>query len=174
MEELQYPFGRFKAKALYTESDITNCIQEIEQLPARLKEEVEALNNKQLDTPYRDGGWTVRQLVHHIADSHTNAYIRTKWALTEDQPLIKAYDEKGWATTPETVEPIDISLDTLQALHRKWTCVLSKLDDAQRRRQFIHPESGKAISIAMLIQNYAWHGNHHLAHIIALKKRMNW
>ncbi|MFN5168844.1 MAG: YfiT family bacillithiol transferase [Cyclobacteriaceae bacterium] len=161
----QYPIGKFQAKDAYTESEIQSSLERIESLPARLAKEITKLTAAQLDTPYREGGWTVRQVVHHAADSHTHAYIRTKWALTEDAPTIKAYLEKPWAETADTKLDVHISLTLLAALHTKWVALLKSLSTADRKRTFTHPQTGKVVSIETLIGMYAWHGDHHLAHI---------
>jgi len=174
VENLQYPIGRFVAADAYSNIEISEFLHRIKSFPLRLEGEVEHLTPVQLDTPYRDGGWTVRQLIHHIADSHSNAYIRTKWTLTEDSPLIKAYDEKLWALTPETAGEIELSLLVIKSLHQKWTSLLEQLSESDRLRYFIHPETQRKINLNTLIHNYAWHGDHHLAHIANLRLRMSW
>ena len=132
------------------------------------------LTSSQLDTPYRPGGWTVRQVVHHVPDSHLNSLVRFKWALTEDRPTIKAYDEKGWAALPDyQVIPIAHSLDLLESLHVRWVGLLRNLSWTQLQREFVHPESGP-VSLAETIGAYAWHGQHHLAHIQHLIEREGW
>lgn len=172
--DLRYPIGKFSARESYTEDECNEFLQRIETLPARLEAAVRGLNDTQLDTPYREGGWTVRQVTHHIPDSHLNAYIRTKWALTEASPLIKAYDEKAWATTPETGGDPAVSLSLLKSLHAKWVILLRALKEDERARTFTHPATGKAVRLDQLMGTYAWHGDHHLAHINGLKKRMSW
>lgn len=149
-------------------------LERIETLPAKLEQLINGLTDHQLDTPYREGGWTVRQVVHHMADSHMNAYIRTKWILTEDSPLIKAYFEKLWAETPETKSEPSLSLNLLKALHRKWVVLLRSLGQDHLKRELLHPETKKAISLHNLVAMYAWHGDHHAAHIENLKKRNGW
>jgi hypothetical protein len=139
-----------------------------------LEEAVKNLSDQQQDTPYRDGGWTVRQVVHHLADSHSHAYIRTKWALTENSPVIKAYNEKDWAQTPDAKMPIENSIKLLRALHKKWSGLLKELKAEELSKEFIHPATQKHIQIKTMIANYAWHGDHHLAHINSLKRRMTW
>jgi len=127
-----------------------------------------------LQTPYRPDGWTVQQVVHHIADSHMNAYIRFKLALTENNPLIKPYDEKLWAELPDSnLTDINVSLDLIKALHKRWTNLLKQLDEKELNKEFLHPESGMK-KLKESISHYAWHGNHHLAHITSLRQRMNW
>src|SRR5258706_5047073 len=169
-----YPIGKFQAKESYTTEELQRLIAKIEMLPARLEDAVTTLSNEQQDTPYRDGGWTVKQVVHHLSDSHMNAYIRTKWALTENTPLIKAYDQKSWAETPDTKMPVANSLTLLRSLHKKWTGMLKELKAEDLGKEFIHPETQKHIRISQMIDNYAWHGDHHLAHINSLKRRMEW
>lgn len=170
----RYPIGKFASKDSYTTAERGDFMQRIEALPARMIAAVKDFNDQQFDTPYRDGGWTVRQVIHHVSDSHMNAYIRVKWALTEDKPVIKPYEEKAWATTPETNAPASISLELLKALHAKWVLLLKGLSDAERDRLFIHPATQKTFNADQLMAMYAWHGDHHLAHITELKKRMGW
>lgn len=173
-EALRYPIGKFKRKDTYSPAEISNLIDQIRSLPDRLDEQIHQLDDAKLDTPYRDGGWTIRQVVHHLADSHMNAYIRVKWALTESSPIIKAYDEKAWAETPETKLSPLISIALLKALHFKWTELLKRLVTADQAKDFTHPETNKKVSIETMIALYAWHGEHHLAHIVGLKGRQGW
>ncbi|MCE2937165.1 MAG: YfiT family bacillithiol transferase [Cyclobacteriaceae bacterium] len=161
----QYPIGKFTARDVYSAEELASFIQRIETLPHRLAAEVKKLTPAQWDTPYREGGWTIRQVVHHVADSHTHAYIRTKWALTEDAPTIKAYLEKPWAETPDTRMEVTVSLTLLDALHAKWVTLLKALTAAERKRTFTHPQTGKVVSLETLMGMYAWHGDHHLAHV---------
>ena len=174
LEELRFPIGKFTKPDVVTKAEFTNYINEIERLPYDLRESVSGLTDAQLDTPYREDGWTIRQVVHHLFDSHVNSYTRLKFALTEDHPTIKPYDEAIWAELPDAKhDPVDLSLGLLEALHLKWTATLRKLTPEQTQRTFNHPESG----VWRIDQNagmYAWHGKHHLAHINALKKRMGW
>lgn len=166
IESLRYPVGRFSHPETIHAEMIEEWIREIEQLPEHLRLAVSTLSESQLDTPYRPDGWTARQVVHHVADSHLNSYIRFKWTLTEDQPTIKAYDEKAWAELPEArTAAVDLSLDLLDALHRRWVVMLKNLSPADLALSFIHPESGKKIPLDRLIALYAWHGRHHLGHI---------
>lgn len=169
-----YPIGKFQPQESYTADDIKAFIARIEALPSKLEAAVKGMSDQQLDTPYRDGGWTVRQVVHHVPDSHMNAYIRTKWALSESSPVIKAYDEKFWATTPETKLAPEISLNVLKSLHTKWVLLLKGLSPADIKKDFIHPDTKKNVPLDRLIHTYAWHGDHHLAHITTLKDRMGW
>ena len=170
----RYPIGKFEAKENYTSEEIRQCIDRIKRIPSRIEEAVRGLSDAQLDTPYREGGWTVRQVVHHIADSHMNAYIRTKWTLTEKSPVIKAYDEKTWAQTPETSAGPGISIELLKALHTKWITLLQTLNPESLLMEFKHPEGKKQVRLDHLIALYAWHGEHHLAHITTLKVKMKW
>lgn len=174
-EQLSYPIGKFKFVADADEKEINNRISEIEQLPAHLKNAVKGLNDSQLDTPYRDGGWTVRQVVHHIADSHMNAYIRFKLALTEDKPTIKPYLEKSWAQLDDSTKlPIDVSLSLIAPLHERMVYVLRTIKGDQFDRTVHHPESKRDMSVKFLIALYAWHSKHHVAHITELRKKLNW
>jgi len=169
-----YPIGKFQAKESYSTEEIKKLIAKIEMLPARLEDAITNLSNEQQDTPYREGGWTVRQVVHHLSDSHMNAYIRTKWALTENTPMIKAYDQKSWAETPDTKMPVTASIMLLRSLHKKWAEILKQLSSQDLSKAYIHPETNKHIPLSQMIANYAWHGDHHLAHINSLKRKMEW
>ena len=171
--DLRYPIGRFSPPDPVTRDQVGAWIDDIAGLPADLRRTVSPLTDGRLDTPYRPGGWTVRQVVHHLPDSHMNSLIRFKWALTEDRPTIKAYDEKGWAVLLDSREPVAGALDLLDALHRRWVSLLRRLSRAQLRREFVHPESGPA-TLAVTVGAYAWHGRHHLAHIERLIERAGW
>lgn len=173
-EDLRYPIGKFSPQENYTTSDLSQFIQRIADLPTKLDAALNNLSASQLDTPYREGGWTVRQVIHHVADSHMNAYIRVKWTLTEDAPVIKAYFEKAWAETPETKADPSLSLRLLKALHEKWVALLKDLSPHQLKRAFTHPDTKKLVTLETMMGLYAWHGDHHLAHINALKKKMGW
>jgi len=174
LEKLKYPIGRYQVEDNINKTSIDNWIKEIESLPQRLTDAVKGLKPDQLRTPYRPDGWTVQQVVHHIADSHMNAYIRFKLALTEDKPLIKPYDEKLWAELPDSKdEDIDVSLKMIMSLHKRWSTLLRQLSEEELNKEFLHPESGMK-KLNETICHYAWHGNHHLAHITFLKERMNW
>jgi len=173
-EDLRYPIGKFTPQEDYSAQEIASFIQRIEQAPAAFETAVSTLSDSQLDTPYRDGGWTIRQVIHHVTDSHMNAYIRIKWTITEETPTIKAYDEKAWAQTPETTGAPALSLAILKPLHVKWVTLLKQLTPTDLKKQFFHPESKKHIRLETILGNYAWHGEHHLAHITSLKARMNW
>ena len=171
--DLRYPIGEFSPPDTVTQDQVDDWIDDVDALPGDLRRTVSALSDDQLDTPYRPGGWTVRQVVHHLPDSHMNSLIRFKWALTEERPLIKAYDEKGWAGLPDSLAPIGDSLDLLDALHRRWVSLLRALSRAQLQREFVHPESGPA-TLAATVGSYAWHGRHHLAHVERLMEREGW
>lgn len=174
MLKLQYPIGKFSFNNDLTRDSRKKHIEEIEVLPLRLKSAVKGLDDEQLDTPYRQGGWTVRQVIHHIPDSHLNAYVRIKLALTEDEPAIKPYDEKEWAKLKDyNLTPVEVSLDLLEAVHKRWVILLNSLEEYDFSKKFNHPETG-LISLDYTVAHYAWHGNHHLAHITKLRERMDW
>lgn len=163
-EQLRYPIGRFSAKESYTPEEVSANIKRIQAIPATLEELAKSVSAK-LDVPYREGGWTARQVLHHVADSHTNAYIRLKWTLTEDTPTIKAYEEKTWAETPETKADPALSLALLKALHAKWVVLLQGIKPEDYARKFYHPDSKKHVRIDQAIATYAWHGEHHAGHL---------
>lgn len=171
--EMKYPIGAFQFDNEITSSVIRIWIDEIEDLPRLLRDAVKNLDNEQLDTAYRSGGWTVRQVIHHLADSHMNAYVRFKLALTEEKPVIKPYDETKWAELSDYQLPIDNSLLLLETLHKRWTYLLRSLTPADMEKTFIHPDSGD-VSVGKNIGIYAWHGKHHLAHITSLSNRKYW
>ena len=172
--DLRYPVGRFEKPSSATADQCRVWIDEIAEAPRQLRAVASGLTEAQLDTPYRPGGWTARQVVHHVADSHLNAYIRTKWTLTEDEPAIKVYEQDDWAALPEARSgPIDLSLDLLDALHARWVAGLRALDDDAFERALDHPESGR-LTLAQLLALYAWHGRHHTAHIARLREREGW
>lgn len=149
-------------------------IGQLASLPAEFRAAFAGLSNAQLDTPYRDGGWTLRQLAHHVPDSHLNAYTRTKLALTEDRPTIKPYDQEAWAGLPDARTDISVSLDLLSALHARWVALLRALSAEQWARTFIHPEYGRETTLDGLLASYAWHGRHHTAQVLALRRRQGW
>jgi hypothetical protein len=172
--DLQYPIGRFEWPAAVSREQLATWIAGIEKLPDELQAVVAALHPKQLDTPYRPGGWTVRQLVHHLADSHLNCYQRYRLALTEEAPVIKPYDEKAWAELSDAkTGPVDISLLLLRTLHARWTSLLHSLTATEWARVFVHPERG-AMRLDMTTGLYAWHSLHHVAHIRKLREREGW
>ncbi|MEZ6013869.1 MAG: putative metal-dependent hydrolase [Planctomycetota bacterium] len=175
LEPLRFPIGRFHAPpAPPSEAELAAAQAELLAFPAAMRRAVEGLTDAQLDTAYRPGGWTVRQVVHHCADSHANSLIRFKWALTEDEPTIKAYFEERWAELPDYHLPVAVSLDHLDALHARWVALLRSLSPGDLQRGFIHPESGQRITLDVNTLIYAWHGRHHLAHVTELARRSGW
>ncbi len=175
LEQLKYPIGIFNKPELITKDILEQWVADISTFPKRILNEVINLTNEQLDTQYRPNGWTIRQVVHHCADSHMNSLIRLKLALTEDQPIIKPYFEERWAELMDTKSmPIAPSLKIIEGVHARWIILLNNLTDEQSARIFIHPEHGKIFRIDENIGVYAWHCNHHLAHITETKKRNNW
>src|SRR5580704_7395271 len=169
--ELRYPVGRFKFPDAVSPEERAKFMREIEETPARLKAAVAGLFDVQLDTPYRPGGWTVRQVVHHVPDSHMNSYIRFRWALTENNPAIKGYEEALWAELPDARSgAVEMSLGLLDALHVRWTFLLRSLSEQDFKRTFQHPELG-SLRLDQVLALYAWHGRHHVAHVTALRKR---
>ena len=172
--DLRYPIGKYKPPASIQPKDREAWIREMEQLPANMRQAVAGLNDTQLDTPYRPGGWTVRQVVHHVPDSHLNSYTRFRLALTEDSPMIKPYEESAWAELPDAKSaPIDVSLNLLEALHQRFVRLLRSMDENAFARVFQHPEWGK-IRLDWTLGLYAWHSRHHVAHITALRQREGW
>ena len=175
LDSLRFPIGKFEAPTVLTQEIIDRYVKDIETFPARLKQAVIGLNDAQLDTPYRPDGWTIRQVVNHCADSHMNSLIRFKLALTEEEPTIKPYYEERWAELADSkTMPIAPALSLLEGLHQRWTVLLKSLGSEDLAKTFIHPEHGKRFRLDENIGVYAWHGNHHLAHITTLKKSMNW
>jgi hypothetical protein len=171
--DLRYPIGKFERPDTVTADQRTAWIGDIEATPARFREIVSGLNDEQLDTPYRPGGWTVRQVVHHVADSHMNSFIRFRLGLTEDEPTVKPYDEKRWAELCDSGMPVDVSLQIIEALHRRWVVLLRGMSDADFSRTFRHPEMG-SFRLDSNLALYAWHGKHHEAHIGNLRKTKGW
>lgn len=173
-DDLRYPVGRFRSSAATTPDIRAEHIEVLRLLPERLRVAVAGLSEAQLDTPYRDGGWTVRQVVHHLADSHANSVIRFKNALTEDWPTVKPYDENAWAQLPDSKAfPIDSSLVFIDALHARWVALLQHMSEADFARGMVHPERGR-FDLATTLAIYAWHSLHHTAHITNLRQRMAW
>jgi uncharacterized damage-inducible protein DinB len=169
----KYPVGKFKRPDKVTPHKRMAAIAELAALPVKLKEAIEGLDREQLDTPYREGGWTVRQLVHHIADSHMNAFLRVRLALTEDWPTVSAYDEKAWAMLRDSAAPVRWSVDLLENLHARWVMMLESLAENQWARGVKHPQNGPmTVEMATLI--YGWHSQHHVAHIVRLRDREGW
>jgi len=174
VNDARYPIGPFSVEGKVTPERRREWIARIAAVPARFHAALAGLSDEQLDTPYRDGGWTVRQLVHHLPDSHLNSYIRVKLALTEENPPIKTYDEALWAALPDSrITPPEVSLALLEALHARWVDLLESLDGAQWHRTMRHPEWGD-ISLEFVLALYAWHGDHHVAHVATLRERMGW
>lgn len=174
MSDLRYPIGKFQRISELPATERNVLIQQIADAPALLRDAVAGLSSEKLDTPYRLGGWTVRQVVHHLSDSHMNAYIRTRLALTESQPTIKPYDEKAWAELVDAREaPVENSLNLLESLHFRWVLLLRSLLPTDFLRTLHHPEHGM-ISIDFLLQLYAWHGRHHVRQITSLRERLAW
>ncbi len=172
LRELQYPIGEFVAPDVVSDEQLAAWIDEIERFPSELRPVVQDLPDDVLDTRYRPGGWTVRQVVHHLADSHLNSYVRFKWALTEDKPLIKAYFEERWAELPDYKRPVASSLDFLDVLHACWVPFLRSLNAEQFGREFQHPDADSPTKLSVNAGIYAWHGRHHLAHVTGLLSRL--
>lgn len=173
LDDLRYPIGRFTPPPSSEPAVRSEQISTLRLLPSNLQAALSGMSHSQLDTPYREGGWTVRQLVHHIADSHANAYVRTKLALTEDWPAIKTYDEAAWARLFDNSLPIDGSLAMISALHERWVALLESLSESDFQRGYNHPELGRQ-DLTSVLALYSWHSRHHTAHITNLRKRMSW
>ncbi|MGH9498658.1 MAG: YfiT family bacillithiol transferase [Terriglobales bacterium] len=174
MSDPRYPVGNFTYAGAPDESQRNQLINAIEQTPAALRSAVTGLSPQQIETPYRDGGWTVREVVHHVPESHMNAYIRFKLGLTEDNPTIKPYMEDRWAETGEVQStPLEVSLALLDSLHDRWVRLLRSIKPQEWKRQFSHPEMGP-VPLEKTLALYAWHGRHHVAHVTELRKRMGW
>ena len=174
LDDLRFPIGRFNAPAMSTPGVRVAHIQTLRLLPERLRAAVAGLTDAQLDTPYRPDGWTVRQLVHHLADSHANSYVRFKLALTEDWPTVKPYDEAAWAELPDSrTLPVETSLALLSALHARWVASLESMTEDDFQRGFNHPEMGRQV-LARTLALYDWHSRHHTAHITSLRARQGW
>ena len=172
--DLRYPVGEFDLLESVLPEMRPPLIGEIEAAPARFRAAVQGLTKQQLDTPYRPDGWTVRQVVHHVADSHLHAYIRFRLALTEDQPTIKPYDQAKWAELPDArTAPVETSLQLIDSLHQRWVVLLRSMSDVDFARRFNHPERG-VLRLDTNLAMYAWHGRHHAAHITGLRERMGW
>ena len=170
----RYPIGKFTFDG-HDPAKRATWISDLRTAPAKLRGAVSGLSEAQLDTPYRVGGWTVRQVVHHLPDSHLNSYIRFRWAMTEDAPTIKAYDEARWAELPDAESaPVGLSLTLLEALHARWVVLLESLSEADYARHFVHPETGAEITLARNLALYSWHSRHHTAQITSLRERKGW
>ena len=175
IDQLKFPIGKFKSKGILSPEEISSNIQEIEELPQLLINSLESLDDNQLDTPYRPDGWTMRQVCHHIADSHLNAYCRFKLTLTEDLPEIRPYDQDKWADLIESSSaPVSISLNIISSIHARWVLALKNMNYEDWSRMYIHPEEKNKYSLHHLLATYAWHGKHHLNHILNLKKTKGW
>ena len=164
-EQLRYPIGKFIVPVSYTNEDLQYWINDIKELPGKLRQTIINLNEAQLDTPYRLGGWTLRQVVHHMADSHMNSLIRFKWALTEPTPTIKAYEQSDWALLADYRLPVEASLKMLEGIHQHLVALFESFTENEWARSFTHPETGAVISVKRNLATYAWHGKHHLGHI---------
>lgn len=174
LKDLRFPIGRFRRDDTPDAEQVQQAIVQIAEAPATLRAAVEGLTAEQLDTPYRPDGWTVRQVVHHVPDSHLNSYCRFKLALTEDEPEIRAYHEDRWAELADSrVTPIEVSLALLESLHKRWVSLLEAVEPADFQRTFRHPDIG-VVTLAQNTCLYAWHGRHHVAHITALRERQGW
>jgi len=169
----RYPIGKFARPAIITPDDRARAISTLAELPEMLRNAVEGLDTAQLSTPYREGGWTVRQVVHHMADSHMNAFIRLRLALTEDWPTIKPYDEQAWAMLRDYASPIEWSLELVESLHARWVMLLQSLSEEQWQRGFHHPDNGP-MKLDVMTLVYAWHSMHHVAHITHLRAKEEW
>jgi uncharacterized damage-inducible protein DinB len=173
MEDLRYPVGEFSNPANPTFADIKQAIQRIAECPREFRAAVAGLDDAQLDTPYRDGGWTVRQVVHHLPDSHMNAYIRCKLCVAEDHPRVTAYDQDVWARFEDVRKPVEVSLQIVDAVHDRWVTFLQSLPESAFKRTLDHPENG-TMTLAHVVFLYDWHGRHHTAHITSLRRRKGW
>lgn len=175
LEKLKYPIGQFQCPANISQDDISAWITVLDELPEKLSDLVINFSKEQLETPYRDGGWTVRQVIHHIADSHHHSYTRFKWTLTENSPLIKAYEEKDWSELIDGKNaPIELSLNYIKALHAKLVYMLKQLSSEDFEKSYIHPDGNVNVTVAENLGKYAWHSNHHFAHIENLAIRKGW
>ncbi|UOY91943.1 bacillithiol transferase BstA [Ectobacillus sp. JY-23] len=172
--DLRYPLGKFEAPELFNDKLRKTWIHDIRKAPTAVKRAIEGLSDNKLDTPYRTEGWTIRQVIHHMADSHMNSFIRFKLALTEDNPTIKPYHEDQWALLPDTnTAPVSLSLSLLEGLHKRWVILLESLTDEDFKRTFYHPDLGE-VTLDTALALYAWHSKHHTAHITSLRLRMGW
>lgn len=173
-QDLRYPIGEFTYRGPTAAALRNGAIARLASLPDRLEQAVSGLTADQWQVPYRPGGWTVQEVVHHLPDSHVNAYVRFKTALVEDRPVIRPYDEARWATLGDRDTAPEVSLRLLRALHERWIVLLRGLGDSEFRRTLYHPEHERWITLDELVMNYAWHGDHHLAHITSLAVREGW
>ena len=173
LDDLRYPIGRFQPPAATTPDIRVAQIETLRRLPESLRAAVAGLSDAQLDTPYREGGWTLRQVVHHLADSHANSYVRFKLALTEDCPTVKSYEEAAWALLPDSRMPIEPSLEFLAGMHARFVALLESMSEEDFQRAFIHPDRGR-VTLAFNLAIYDWHSRHHTAHVTSLRSRMGW
>ena len=174
LEQLKYPIGRYSKPETVSPELIKEWVSYIKALPSWLDACIENLDESHYAIPYRDGGWTIQQVVHHIADSHMNAYIRLKLALTEDQPTIKPYDENAWANLPDTIlTPVNVSVTLLHGLHRRMAIILDNMQPSDWERNYFHPQYNRLFPIWEMVALYAWHGRHHVAHIMQLKNKLS-
>jgi uncharacterized damage-inducible protein DinB len=172
--DIRYPIGKLEPKSGLSQEERKALIDQIAEAPARLREAVQGLTDEHLDIPYRPGGWTIRQLVHHLPDSHMNAYVRFKLGMTEEQPTIKPYEQHLWAELIDAKSsPIEPSLRLLESLHQRWVIFLRSMSASDFSRRINHPESG-LMPLERVLQVYAWHGRHHVAHITSMRERMGW
>jgi uncharacterized damage-inducible protein DinB len=175
MSDPRYPIGPFQSRTELSADERHALIGQIALAPARLREAVYGLNERQFDTPYREGGWTIRQVVHHLPDSHMNAFVRLKLALTEETPTIRPYDESLWAELPDVdATPVEVSLKLLESLHARWVALFMAMPEADFARTFKHPDHAGTQTVDWLVAMYAWHGRHHVGHITSLRERMRW
>jgi hypothetical protein len=173
MEDLQYPIGKFDWHATMTPATRAEAIEAIAALPKEIRDAVEGLNAEQMATPYRPGGWTLTQVVHHVADSHMNGFNRIKLGLTEENPTIKPYDEVAYARLADVALPPETSLQLLDALHSRWSAVLASMAEPDFQRTIVHPENGGG-TLERFVHQYGWHSRHHVAHITGLRQRQGW
>jgi hypothetical protein len=174
MTDPRYPIGKFTYEGPFSEEQRQKLLRDVEAAPSNLRGAVKELSEQQLDTPYRPGGWTVRQVAHHVPDSHLNAYVRFKLALTEDEPTIKPYAEDRWAQLADTrTTPVEVSLTLLDSLHNRWVRLLNSLQPEDWKRTFRHPELG-VMDLEKTLALYAWHGRHHVTHITSLREKNGW
>jgi len=172
VDPLRYPIGKFKAPREYTEQDIQNWINTIEKLPALLKEEISLIGEKGLETSYREGGWTARQVVHHLADSHMNSYMRFKLSMTEEEPAIRPYYEDRWAELADAKSgPVELSVSLIDALHKRWVYFLRSMKPEDFERRFFHPEQDRKFTLKLILALYAWHCEHHLGHLRIIRNK---
>lgn len=174
-QDLRYPIGKFVQEGDIAPEQREAWIEDVERLPEQLAAALEGLSEEQLDTPYREGGWTVRQVAHHLMDSHMNCLMRFKLALTEEEPVIKTYDEDAWAQLADSSRaPVSLAIEQVSGLHARWAMLLRAMSDADFARTYRYPEASRSSRLDRTLGLYAWHGRHHIAHITALRERMGW